>query len=187
MNHTCIEVRKEANTTNRQGNGDYQRKKNVAMDPFSISEFDGACRVARFIFLHAHQALHLAPEATAATGGRAFRFGGAQGQELSERRRKVLEEQFLVGLVLLGPFSKSRVLGQHQVRGEHHQLAVGRLVLRGALPGALLLVALGHLGGFRGPFLFVQEAEVLVGEGGLGAGPWAPVGEELGGGEKKKV
>ena len=115
----------------------------------------------------------MAPEATATTSSR-FGFRGAHGQQLPESTGKVLEKELFVGLVLLGPFGESRVLGEHQVRREHHELAVCGLVLSGALPRALLLVALGHLGGLRSPFFFVQKAEVLVGEGGLGAGPWAP-------------
>lgn len=81
-------------------------------------------------------------------------------EQLDENAREVLEEQVVVGSVLLNPRLESLVLDQGNIGGKHHE-GLGGLVLEllGAVP--LLL----------GPLLIKKEAVEVVGHNGRGEGP----------------
>mmetsp|Transcript_1110 Transcript_1110/g.2483 ORF Transcript_1110/g.2483 Transcript_1110/m.2483 type:complete len:298 (-) Transcript_1110:226-1119(-) len=94
-------------------------------------------------------------------------------EELLEGLGKVLEKGALVLGVLLHPGAELWVPNERQVRGQHHELARGVLVLHRALPG------LGLMGLLRGPRVLEHLAIVLVGEGSLSPGPGAPVARSI--------
>mmetsp|Transcript_1946 Transcript_1946/g.3340 ORF Transcript_1946/g.3340 Transcript_1946/m.3340 type:complete len:297 (+) Transcript_1946:388-1278(+) len=93
----------------------------------------------------------------------------AQLQELLEGGGELAEVQLLVRRVRLHRPPELWVPHKGHVRGKHHQLAAGVLVLGGARP-LLPLVRL-----LQRPLLLQQQAEVLVAEGGLRARPGPPV------------
>lgn len=90
-------------------------------------------------------------------------------EQLDENAREVLEEQVVVGSVLLNPRLESLVLDQSKIGGKHHE-GLGGLVLEllGAVP--LLL----------GPLLLKKEAVEVVGHNGRREGPRTLVARSVG-------
>mmetsp|Transcript_36442 Transcript_36442/g.67879 ORF Transcript_36442/g.67879 Transcript_36442/m.67879 type:complete len:334 (+) Transcript_36442:40-1041(+) len=98
-----------------------------------------------------------------------FREFHAERKQLGKSRGEVLEEQLLVLGVGLHVRAELGRTYQAHVGGQHHELATRVLQLSRAGP---FLAVVGLLGG---PLLLQQQTEVLIGEGGLGVGPGAPV------------
>lgn len=95
--------------------------------------------------------------------------GNAELEEAENDGGEVLEEQVVVGSVLLNPRSEGLVGGQDVVSGEHHQ-GLGGLVLE--LLGAVPLLVL--------PLLLQQELVEVVGQHGGREGPRTLIARSVG-------
>lgn len=81
-------------------------------------------------------------------------------EQPDENGGEVLEEQVVVGGVLLNPGLESLVLNQDNIGGKHHEGL-----------GGLVLVLLGAVPLLLGPLLIKKEAVEVVGHNGRGEGP----------------
>lgn len=95
--------------------------------------------------------------------------GNAELEELDDHSGEVLEEEIVVGGILLDPGLELLVLDESHVGGKHHE-GLGLLVL--ILLGAIPLLPL--------PLLVEKELVVVVGQDGGGEGPGAVVTAAVG-------